>query len=212
MKNVQIYPSLLALKDHPETWNQRIDELSVPIDGIHYDIGDSEFVPSKMLNPADISILSERSEDSVFPVDVHLMVRRPSEYFPQILDFACVDAVAFHVECGEDIHETIQTLRNAGKRVGLAILHTTPADHLDPYLLEIDYVIVMTVTWGFAGTPFIPEMLPKITEIRNKAPELPIIVDGGINAETLPLCIQAGSSWAVMSWALFSWKDTSWLL
>jgi len=56
-----------------------------------------------------------------------------------------VNAVAFHIECDEDIHETIQTLKNAGKKVGLALLDTTPADHLDTYLLEIDYVLVMTV-------------------------------------------------------------------
>ncbi len=88
--------------------------------------------------------------------------------------------MAFHIECDEDIHETIQTLKNAGKQVGLAILDTTPADHLDPYLLEIDYVLVMTVKGGYAGTPFIPEMTQKITEIHQKNPELPILVDGGI--------------------------------
>jgi pentose-5-phosphate-3-epimerase len=73
------------------------------------------------------------------------MVRKPSEYFPKVLAYPSVAAVAFHVESDEDIHQNIQTLKNAGKKVGLAILHTTPADHLDQYLLEIDYLIVMTV-------------------------------------------------------------------
>lgn len=79
------------------------------------------------------------------PVDVHLMVRKPSAYFEKILSFPSVSAVAFHIECDEDIHETIQKLRNAGKKVGLALLDTTPADHLDPYIQEVDYVIIMTI-------------------------------------------------------------------
>lgn len=73
------------------------------------------------------------------------MVRRPSTYFDKILSFPAVSAVAFHLECDEDIHETIQTLRNAGKKVGLALLDTTPADYLDPYIQEIDYILIMTV-------------------------------------------------------------------
>lgn len=73
------------------------------------------------------------------------MVKRPSEYFEKILSFPSVSAVAFHLECDEDMHEIIQTLRNAGKKVGLALLDSTPADHLDPYIQEIDYIIIMTI-------------------------------------------------------------------
>jgi D-allulose-6-phosphate 3-epimerase len=67
-------------------------------------------------------------------------------------------------------------------------LSSTPTDHLDQYLLEIDYVLVMTVKGGFSGTPFISEVLGKIQEIHNKRPELTILVDGGINLETAQLC------------------------
>lgn len=107
-----IYPSLLALEHHPQSWDRRIAELTIPIAGIHYDIGDGLFVPSFMLQPEDIALVGEQ-----LPIDVHLMVQRPSEYFSQILSFPMVRAVAFHVECDEDIHETIQTLRNAGRSV-----------------------------------------------------------------------------------------------
>lgn len=206
MNASQIYPSVLVLQDTPESWNTRIAELPVPVAGVHYDIGDGEFVPSLMLPPDDISFLSEE-----LPVDVHLMVRKPSAYFEKLFSFPSVHAVAFHVECDEDIHETIQTLRNAGKKVGLALLDTTPADRLDPYILEIDYVLIMTVKWGYSGTPFIPEVLPKIDEIHNKRPDLSIVVDGGIGEQTLPLCLQAGATGAVMSSALFSGKSLDWL-
>ena len=159
-----------------------------------------------MLQPSDISKLH-----TDLPIDVHLMVHRPSEYFSTILRFESVKAVAFHVECSEDIHETIQLLKNAGKRVGLAVLHTTPVDHIDPYLLEIDYVLVMTVKGGYSGTPFIPEMMQKVTEIHQKNPELPILVDGGVARTTLPLCVQSGATRAVMSSALFKDSDHSWI-
>jgi ribulose-phosphate 3-epimerase len=159
-----------------------------------------------MLRPEDIWHLHWD-----LPIDVHLMARRPSEYFQTIFVFEKVQAIAFHVECDEDIHETITLLRNAGKRVGIWILDTTPADHLDPYLLEIDYVVVMTIKWWYSGTPFIPEVLKKITEIHNKSPELPIIVDGGIGEKALPLCEQAGATGAVMSSALFGESNISWL-
>jgi pentose-5-phosphate-3-epimerase len=140
MKNISLYPSILALQNNPESWNSRISELGVPVAGVHYDIGDGEFVPSMMLRPEDISYIHLD-----LPIDVHLMVRKPSTYFSTILEFEKVQAVAFHVECEEDIHETIQYLKNAGKKVGLALLDTTPADHLDPYFLEIDYIIVMMI-------------------------------------------------------------------
>jgi len=124
----------------------------------------------------------------ITPVDVHLMVQYPSKYFSKILKYTQVTAVAFHIESLEDIRENITTLRSRGKKVGLAILHSTPSDHLDQYLLEIDYVLVMTVKGGFSGTPFIPEVLQKIEEIHQKRPELIILVDGGINLETAQLC------------------------
>jgi len=158
MKKISIYPSVLSLIDTPELWNSRISELGISIAGIHYDIGDGEFVPSLMLPVENLDYLSKSREQKAeskgedynyisheLPIDIHLMVQRPSEYFSALFEFEKVNAVAFHIECDEDIHETIQTLKNAGKKVGLAILDTTPADHLDLYLLEIDYVLVMTV-------------------------------------------------------------------
>lgn len=207
MKKVAIYPSLLALAERKQDWNSEIERFVLISSGIHYDIGDGVFVPSFMLPAEGIGLI-----ESHLPIDVHIMVERPSEYIPKLLTFPSVSAIAFHIECSEDIHETIQTLKNAGKKVGLAILDMTPADYLDPYILEIDYVIVMTIKAGYSGNPFMPGMLSKIEEIHHKRPELPIVVDGGIGEKTLPLCSDAGATGAVMSSALFSGKDTSWLL
>jgi len=107
-----IYPSVLAIKDEPESWDTRISELPVSVSGVHYDIGDADFVPSLMLPVENISFLHGN-----LPIDVHLMVQTPSQYIEKILLFPHVSAVAFHVECREDIHENITFLKNAGKRV-----------------------------------------------------------------------------------------------
>ena len=215
MQKIALYPSLLAIVDRREEWTSEIADVAALSTGIHYDIGDADFVPSLMLDPADIALVDigdiQSKTGKNLPIDVHLMVQKPSTYFPTILSFPTVKAVAFHVECQEDIHETIQTLKNAGMKVGLAILHTTPVDHLDPYLLEIDYVLVMTIKGGYAGTPFIPETLEKVTEIRHKNPDMSVLVDGGVNQTTLPLCIAAGATRTVMSSALFGNPDHSWL-
>lgn len=179
---MKIRPSLLAA-DMTHIAQEIASVYSSTVPSIHIDIGDNDFVPSSML---PLSIFDDIPLD--IPLDVHLMVQYPSQFFPKILPYSQVRSVAFHIESKEDIRENISFLRQQGKGVGLAILHTTPSDHLDPYLLEVDYVLVMTVKGGFSGTPFLPEVLEKIAEIHHKRPELALIVDGGINLETAQLC------------------------
>lgn len=112
MPKTAIYPSLLSLAERKQHWNSEIERVAPISSGIHYDIGDGALVPSFMLSVEDIGLIH-----SPLPVDVHIMVQRPSEYIPKLLTFPPISAVAFHVECNEDIHETIQTLKNAGKKV-----------------------------------------------------------------------------------------------
>lgn len=112
MSHPSIYPSVLALRDDPASWDSRIAGLPVPIAGVHYDIGDGDFVPSLMLQPEDIASMHLK-----LPIDVHLMVRKPSLYFSDLMKHPSVSAVAVHAECDEDIHELIQHLKNEGKRV-----------------------------------------------------------------------------------------------
>ena len=93
-----------------------------------------------MLSPSLLKKISKNHR-----VDVHLMVKKPSTYFSDIVSCPAVKAVAFHIESEEDIRENISLLRRQGKQVGLALLYSTPADFLDPYLLEIDYILIMTI-------------------------------------------------------------------
>ena len=198
---MKIHPSLLAA-NKSEIEKEIASILSPCIQSIHFDIWDGIFVPSTML---EVSLLEKTPKQT--PVDVHLMVQYPSKYFSKFLKYKQVTAVAFHIESLEDIRENISYLRSKGKEVGLGILASTPADYLDQYLLEIDYVLVMTIKGWFSGTPFIPEVLQKIQEIHNKRPELTILVDGGINLETAQLCANQWATEGVVSSALFAQKD-----
>ncbi len=197
---MKIHPSLLAVKSEIKS---AIESVRCPwLESIHFDIGDNIFVPSYMLSTEAIK---EVPDD--MPMDIHLMVQKPSTYFRTLLKHKNIHSIAFHIETDEDIRENINMLRRNGKKVGLCILHDTPTDHIDPYLLEIDYVIVMTILGGFSGTPFLIDTLPKIHEIRQKNPALPIMVDGWINEETLRLCANQWATDAVVSSALFAQKD-----
>jgi len=100
-----------------------------------------------------------------------------------------------HFEAQHDVGKTLALIRRRGKRAGLAINPATTADKVIPYLGQIDELLVMTVNPGFGGQSFMPDMLPKARALRAAAPNhLPIIVDGGINAETGRQCVEAGAN------------------
>ena len=124
---------------------------------------------------------------------------------------AGADIIGFHVEAGSDVDETIDLIHSFGKKACLTIKPKTPAEAVFPYLEKLDMVLVMSVEPGFGGQAFMPESLPKITAIREKANELgleiDIEVDGGINLETAPLATKAGANVLVTGNVLFSAED-----
>ena len=198
---MKIHPSLLAA-DLSNIQKEVASVIHKNTKSLHFDIGDNQFVPSYMLRE---ELLKKIPQD--VPIDAHLMVKYPSKYIPNILKYTQIQSIAFHIEIPEDIRSNIIKIHESGREVGLAILPSTPSNYLDQYLLEIDYILIMTVMWGFSGTPFIPEMLEKIKEIHQKAPEITIIVDGGITLETATLCAKMGVTEAVIWSALFWQKD-----
>ena len=102
------------------------------------------------------------------------------------------------------MNRTIQLVKSFGKKVGVALNPSTPLDFIKYDLDNIDMVLIMTVNPGFGGQRFIPEMLPKIKELRNLAPEIDIQVDGGINDKTGKLAVQAGANILVAGSYIFS--------
>lgn len=176
-------------------------------DMFHLDVMDGLFVPNISIGIPVVDSIS-KATDTV--LDVHLMIDRPHRYIEQFAA-AGADIIGFHIEAGSPIKETIDLIHSFGKKACLTIKPKTEAKEVFPYLKDLDMVLVMSVEPGFGGQKFMPEALPKITEIREKANELgidiDIEVDGGINLETAPLAVKAGANVLVTGNVLFSAED-----
>ena len=176
-------------------------------DMFHLDVMDGLFVPNISIGIPVVDSI-RKATDTV--LDVHLMIDRPHRYIEQFAA-AGADIIGFHIEAGSPIKETIDLIHSFGKKACLTIKPKTEAKEVFPYLKDLDMVLVMSVEPGFGGQKFMPEALPKITEIREKANELGIDidveVDGGINLETAPLAVKAGANVLVTGNVLFSAED-----
>ena len=176
-------------------------------DMFHLDVMDGLFVPNISIGIPVVESI-RKATDTV--LDVHLMIDRPHRYIKQFAK-AGADIIGFHLEAGSDIDETIDLIHSYGKKACLTIKTKTAAVNVFPYLEKLDMVLVMSVEPGFGGQSFMPECLPKIKAIREKAEQLgvdiDIEVDGGINLETAPLVVKAGANVLVTGNVLFSAED-----
>lgn len=176
-------------------------------DMFHLDVMDGLFVPNISIGIPVVDSI-RKATDTI--LDVHLMIDRPHRYIEQFAR-AGADIIGFHIEAGSDVKETIDLIHSFGKKACLTIKPKTAVEEVFPYLNELDMVLVMSVEPGFGGQKFMPESLPKIKAIREKAVELgldiDIEVDGGINLETAPLAVKAGANVLVTGNVLFSAED-----
>ena len=185
-----------------------IEELDkAKTDMFHLDVMDGLFVPNISIG---IPVVDSIRKATNTVLDVHLMIDRPHRYIEQFAK-AGADIIGFHIEAGSPIKETVDLIHSFGKKACLTIKPKTPAEEVFPYLKDLDMVLVMSVEPGFGGQKFMPDALPKITAIREKADELgidiDIEVDGGINLETAPLAVKAGANVLVTGNVLFSAED-----
>jgi len=176
---------------------------------IHFDVMDGVFVPNISYG---IPILKAVSKIVKGTLDVHLMIIDPIKYVKDFSDNGA-DIITFHSEAKSDIKETIDAIHSCGKKAGLAIKPNTPVSDVEQYLDMIDMLLVMTVEPGFGGQGFISETLGKIAEakkiIDSRGLNVPIQVDGGINAETAELVKKAGAEILVAGSYLFGAENMS---
>ena len=161
-------------------------------DWIHVDVMDGHFVPNITIGPDVVKALRLHSK-KVF--DVHLMIA-PCDPFIEAFAKAGSDIITVHAEAGPHLDRSLQLIRSLGKKVGVSITPSTPEDAIEYVLDKVDLVLVMTVNPGFGGQAFLPSQLGKIRAIRKMIGARPIHleVDGGINAETVPLVVEAGAN------------------
>jgi ribulose-phosphate 3-epimerase len=176
-------------------------------DWIHLDLMDGHFVPNLTFGPPVVAALRPYTARYL---DCHLMVADPVALLPALAE-AGAGGVTMHVEALEDPAGALRAAAGHGMDVGLAVKPGTPLDAVLPHLDRIDLVLPMTVEPGFGGQAFDAGVLPKIAAARQavQASGRPVAVqvDGGVNADTLPRCLQAGADVFVVGTAIFGAED-----
>jgi ribulose-phosphate 3-epimerase len=197
-----IAPSLLA-SDHARFGKEVGRASRSGADRLHFDIMDGHFVPNISFGPQVVRAV--RPLTKLF-FDVHLMCSRPDILLEPFAG-AGADEITVHVELGEQVASLIWKIRKLGKKVGLAINPPTAIAEVQPYLDQIDLLLVMTVNPGFGGQEFIHETLPKIQQAetwrREKRLPYRIAVDGGINFQTAAECARVGADTFVSGTTMF---------
>lgn len=203
---MRIAPSLLAA-DFANLEKEVRDVETAGIDLLHVDIMDGHFVPNLTMGANVVKALKKVTSAEL---DVHLMVEEPGDLLRSFID-AGADMISVHAEACRHLHRTVQVIKNAGVKAGVALNPATPAVVLTDILSDLDFILIMTVDPGFGGQSFIRRSLAKIKEthrmIEDRGLTVAIEVDGGINAETLPLCLEAGASLFVAGSAVFGARD-----
>lgn len=173
-------------------------------DVLHWDVMDGRFVPNLSYG----AMVIERVRDATgLPFDAHLMIAEPERYLDDYIAAGC-DAITFHIEAVPEPGALLRRIREADLVAGLAINPGTPVSAIEPFLSECDLVLVMSVEPGFGGQSFMPQVLPKVEQLREQTgPEMVISIDGGIGPETIGDSAIAGANLFVAGSAVFNAAD-----
>ena len=175
---------------------------------LHYDVMDGHFVPNISFGVPVLKSLHKTLPDAFY--DVHLMISHPLQYAEPFIK-AGATLYNFHLECEDDIQQTLDAVKALGCKTGLTIKPGTAPEALAPYLDQLDLVLVMSVEPGFGGQSFIPESLDKIARLRTlvqeQGLETLIEVDGGISSHNSREVYEAGADVLVAGNAVFGAED-----
>jgi ribulose-phosphate 3-epimerase len=173
------------------------------VDSIHLDVMDGHFVDNISFGAPVLAALRPHSD---LPFHAHLMIDEPLRYAAGFAR-AGSEVIAFHVEAADPPDAVITAIHDAGRQAGLALNPETPGESVHPFLDRIELLLVMTVHPGFGGQAFLADVLPKLEALAGEAAarglDLPIAVDGGVNASTIGSAYGAGGEILVVGSALY---------
>lgn len=205
MTTLQLAPSILSAD-----FTRLADESAAvarDADWLHVDVMDGHFVPNLTLG---VPVVEALAKVSGIPLDCHLMIEEPDRWAPQYVE-AGAGSVTFHAEAAKAPVRTAREIRRLGARAGLGLKPATPVEAYADMIGEIDMLLLMTVEPGFGGQRFLDFVLPKIRRarslVRDRGLDVWVQVDGGVDADTIGACAEAGADVFVAGSAVYGGDD-----
>ncbi|HEY50258.1 MAG TPA: ribulose-phosphate 3-epimerase [Dehalococcoidia bacterium] len=198
-RNVKIVPAILT--DDPAALEKMVRQAKSFTDYVQIDIMDGRFVPSQSIIREQVAGLSIKLR-----WEAHLMVTHPEEHL-EVFQQAGASKIIFHHEATASPTEVISRIKNLGLEAGLAINPETPVSAIVPCINDVDSILLLTVNPGFYGSQFIPEVMDKVTELRNIQPGIEIGVDGGIKESNIKEIASVGVDYICVGSAIFLQAD-----
>jgi ribulose-phosphate 3-epimerase len=206
MNKIKIAPSILSadfscLRDEIQAVE------SAGADWLHVDVMDGHFVPNLTIGPVVVESIRKVTR---IPLDVHLMITDPDKYAPEFIK-AGADWVSIHPETSPDANASLKKIRELGAKASVAVNPDVPLSRVERYFLDADMVLIMSVFPGFGGQAFIPDVIPKLKELRalleQRKLSVLIEVDGGIKTDNIDLVVRAGAEVIVSGSGIFKTPD-----